>query len=241
MPRRRTLKHRSHKAPKLISYPFNILRLCCVSVLFLATPAIAEQNSNVRVVDGDTIELNGQKHRFHGIDTPEAGQKCRLKNGGYWPCGKQAITFLENALKSGPVHCDNRGYDDFGRIISVCMIGKIDINAELVRLGLAWAFVRYSRDYVDQEKEAQSAKIGVWQAKTQTAWDYRTERWKVAEQIAPEGCPIKGNISKNGKIYHAPWSPWYNRTKVSLHKGERWFCNEDEALKAGWRAPYWGN
>jgi hypothetical protein len=30
------------------------------------------------------------------------------------------------------------------------------------------------------------------------------------------------------------------QAKVSVKKGERWFCSEAEALKAGWRAPYWG-
>ena len=58
-------------------------------------------------------------------------------------------------------------------------------------------------------------------------------------QVQHKGCPIKGTISKNGRIYHAPWPPWYKRTKVSLNKGERWFCSEREALDAGWRAPVW--
>ena len=35
-------------------------------------------------------------------------------------------------------------------------------------------------------------------------------------------------------------SPWYERTKLSSEKGERWFCTEREALDAGWRAPKWG-
>ena len=45
-----------------------------------------------------------------------------------------------------------------------------------------------------------------------------------------------GNISKNGNIYHPPWSPWYTKTKISTEKGERWFCSEREAIDAGWRA-----
>ncbi|MEL6523706.1 MAG: thermonuclease family protein, partial [Pseudomonadota bacterium] len=31
----------------------------------------------------------------------------------------------------------------------------------------------------------------------------------------------------------------YKRTKVSEAKGERWFCDEREAVQAGWRAPHW--
>ena len=63
---------------------------------------------------------------------------------------------------------------------------------------------------------------------------------KVAEQVAPKGCAIKGDISRAGeRIYHAPWLPWCKRTKVSIEEGKRWFCSEREALNAGWRALYW--
>ena len=58
---------------------------------------------------------------------------------------------------------------------------------------------------------------------------------------APDpNCLIKGNINrKKEKIYHTPWSsPHYKRTKINTGKGERWFCTESEARRAGWRAPY---
>ena len=109
----------------------------------------------------------------------------------------------------------------------------------MTRTGMAWAFVKYSDTYVQEEALARSEGIGIWRAPTQPAWEFRAERWAVAEQEAPEGCPIKGNISRNGRIYHPPWSPWYSHTKISVEKGERWFCSEDEAIEAGWRAPIW--
>jgi len=53
-----------------------------------------------------------------------------------------------------------------------------------------------------------------------------------------EECLIKGNIGKGGtRIYHVPGSQHYSRTKISLSKGERWFCSEAEAQSAGWRPP----
>ena len=52
---------------------------------------------------------------------------------------------------------------------------------------------------------------------------------------APSGCAIKGNVTKNGRIYHMPWSPWYAQIKIEPDKGKRWFCTEAEALAAGWR------
>jgi hypothetical protein len=61
----------------------------------------------------------------------------------------------------------------------------------------------------------------------------------LAIQIGPEftSCNIKGNISYNGgeKIYHVPGQEYYSETRISLLKGERWFCSEEEARAAGWR------
>ena len=56
-------------------------------------------------------------------------------------------------------------------------------------------------------------------------------------QHGSNGCTIKGNIGKSGKISHVPGSPSYAATKIDESKGERWFCSEGEARAAGWRAP----
>ena len=116
-----------------------------------------------------------------------------------------------------------------------------NINEAMVRNGFAWSYRKYSSDYNVSEDAAREERLNIWQAETEPPWQFRESRWTVAEQQAPDGCPIKGNISRNGRIYHAPWSPWYTRTKISTEKGERWFCDEAEAIEAGWRAPYWGS
>lgn len=54
----------------------------------------------------------------------------------------------------------------------------------------------------------------------------------------PPGCDIKGNINRRGqKIYHLPGSEYYAATRINPATGERWFCTEEEAVQAGWRAP----
>ena len=118
-------------------------------------------------------------------------------------------------------------------------MGATDLGAEMVRTGYAWAFLKYSDKYIYQEAEARAAHVGVWKYDSEPPWDYRAAKWIAAEQVAPKGCPIKGNISDSGKIYHAPWSPWYAKTRINETKGERWFCSEAEAVAAGWRAPGW--
>lgn len=118
-----------------------------------------------------------------------------------------------------------------------CAINGRDLATGIVRAGLAWAYVEYSQDYVALEAEARAAGRGVWQAEAEPPWEYRADRWDRAVADAPDGCPIKGNISSSGeRIYHTPWSPWYGRTKITESKGKRWFCDEAEAQAAGWRA-----
>lgn len=154
-------------------------------------------------------------------------------------CGVEALEALNDLLKSGTVTCDSMGEDGYGRIIGKCLVAGQDIGAKLVSDGFAYAFVKYSTDYVSEEDLARSRGVGVWQGDYQRPWDYRAEKWAYSKQTAPKGCPIKGNISRGGKIYHAPWSPWYGKTIIDEGKGERWFCSEADAVAAGWRAPRW--
>lgn len=192
-----------------------------------------------RIIDGDTIEVAGAKIRLHGIDAPELGQNCKGVNGAIWDCGKVASNQLRLFIGNDAVACFPRGHDAFQRVIASCQTAKVDLNASMIAFGMAWAYVQYSTDYIALESQAKAGKVGIWQAANQTAWDFRENRW--AGETAARGgkCIIKGNINRKGeRIYHAPWSRSYKRTRVSEHKGERWFCDEAEALAAGWRAPY---
>lgn len=52
----------------------------------------------------------------------------------------------------------------------------------------------------------------------------------------PPGCSIKGNINNEGvKIFHVPGQDYYDKTKISPEKDERWFCTPAEAEANGWR------
>ena len=188
-----------------------------------------------RVVDGDTITVGGTRIRLEGIDAPEAGQTCKRKWIGWWACGTAATATLARMVEGRQVACEPRGLDKYGRVLAVCFAGGRDVNAQMVRQGHAWAFVKYSRSYVKEEAAARAEGLGIWQGQSQPAWDYRARRWAAAEEKAPDGCAIKGNITRNGKIYHMPWSPWYARIRMEHDKGKRWFCSEAEALAAGWR------
>lgn len=208
-----------------------LLLLLLVSLPTLTWP-------QVRIIDGDTIEIGEISYRLNGIDAPEVGQKCP-KPSGTWNCGDQAIKELASLAEDRVVECVAHSQDGYGRTLATCYVDGRDIGAVMVSSGYAWAFVKYSHAYISEEAQAKSEHLGVWQGDAMPPWEYRAEKWANAEQEAPEGCPIKGNISGNGRIYHPPWSPWYSRTRINEAKGEKWFCSEAEAVAAGWRAPHW--
>ncbi len=188
-----------------------------------------------RVVDGDTIDVAGERIRLEGIDAPETGQSCQTAGGQAWPCGKVASEKLRTLIGKSTVSCSERGRDRYDRVLAYCSAGDVALNEAMVASGYAWAFVKYSRAFVSVEAAARDARIGVWQGSAQAPWDYRAGAWQVAESAAPKGCAIKGNISDQGYIYHLPWSPWYAKVRVDTGRGERWFCSEAEAIDAGWR------
>lgn len=225
----------------------SVLLLFCVLCISLSLidAAQAEEQSitirgEIRVFDGDTIEIGPLLLRLHGVDAPERGQSCASREGGRWRCGAVSSNRVAELIKGRELSCEARDRDPYGRIIAKCDVAGVDIGEVLVKEGLAWAFVEYSLDYVRLEAEAKQSGVGVWQADTQTPWAYRDDKWNRALEASPDGrCPIKGNIApgKSGsRIYHTPWSPNYGTTKINKSKGERWFCDEAEALAAGWRA-----
>lgn len=206
----------------------------------LSSPVAAlEVSGPARMKDADTLEIAGQVIRLHGIDAFENGQDC-MKGGRSYNCGAAALNALRGLVGSEDVHCVGSRFDDYDRLIAICHVRAVDLAAALVRSGHGLAYVQYSASYVTEESEARAAGRGAWAGSFTAPWTFRANGWANAAQEAPDGrCAIKGNINrKRERIYHAPWSRSYKRTKIDTSKGERWFCDEGEALAAGWRAPY---
>lgn len=206
--------------------------------LLSVTAIAAEVTGSARLIDGDTLELDGTIVRLHGIDAPESGQRCERSDGRGYDCGETALDGLRKLTAGQTVSCEGKSTDQYGRLIAICRAQGHELNREMVRLGLAMAFRRYSDDYLEAEIDAFKAGRGLWQGRFDPPWEVRKAAWDSAAREAPEGCPIKGNISSRGRIYHLPYSRHYARTRINTAKGERWFCTEAEAIAAGWRAPY---
>ncbi len=189
----------------------------------------------VHVADGDTFTLGETRIRLFGIDAPELAQQCRDAGGQLWACGRWSKQVLEKLVQGG-VDCVTQDTDRYGRTVAQCEGATGDLGAAMVAAGAAFAYEDYSQIYLPAEDKARRAGIGLWQSTVQAPEDYRAAKRQVrTPQEAPEGCLIKGNISGSGRIYHVPGGRWYDKTRVSLDDGERWFCSEVEARNAGWR------
>jgi endonuclease YncB( thermonuclease family) len=203
------------------------------------------------VIDGDTIEISGQRIRFNGIDAPESAQRCQNASGKSYACGRDAANALDEFLAaSRPATCRFVDRDQYGRFVGNCARADFQSVQEwLVANGHALDWPRYSNGaFAALETSARQGRRGIWQGEFQKPWDWRAAQ---REQTAPSkaiqspsfaivgqsaACNIKGNISRKGeRIYHIPGQKFYDRTKISKSKDERWFCSEDKARAAGWR------
>ena len=151
----------------------NKLWLLILVIFVTGSVSAAELTGKARIVDGDTIWIGKTKIRLHGMDAPEIKQECKDKNSEPYRCGVASTKALRVLIGSDPVRCEGGTYDRYKRLIAVCYSGTINLNAELIRLGWAMAYRRYSKDYISAEREAQSANRGMWAGEFEPPWKWR--------------------------------------------------------------------
>jgi endonuclease YncB( thermonuclease family) len=150
-----------------------IISLISVSALICILTFIDAKSQTIKIVDGDTIYLNGEKIRFTGIDTPELKQTC-LKEGIKYPCGVTAKQILIVKIGSNNVECISEGKDQYKRTLAECFVAGESLSRYLVRSGYAFAYRKYSKKFIKDEDYARNKKIGMWAMKFDYPWDYRT-------------------------------------------------------------------
>jgi endonuclease YncB( thermonuclease family) len=140
--------------------------LAVAALALLSLPAAAQT-----ITDGDTIKLDGTRYRLWGIDAAESKQTC--SDG--WQAGTEATAFLRGLMAGHTIECERKTTDRYGRTVAICRADGQDLGAAMVRAGQAWAFVRYSSDYVPQERAAKGDELGVHAHDCLPAW-----RWRAA-------------------------------------------------------------
>lgn len=155
-------------------------RLLLGAMLLLTLARVADAQTTVvgvaSVIDGDTIEIHGQRIRLFGVDAPESRQICVDAAGQDWRCGQRAALELADMIGRSTVRCEQRDRDRNGRIVAVCHKGSEDLGRWMVRDGWAVASRSYSTDYVRDEAAAQQAMRGVWSGQFEMPWDWRQAR-----------------------------------------------------------------
>lgn len=126
------------------------------------------------VIDGDTLEIHGQRIRLWGVDAPESRQTCE-RAGQNYRCGTEAANRLDRWIDGRTVTCRAEGRADrYGRMVARCTVGGVEMNAWLVTQGLALDYPRYSRRvFAEQEAQARAARRGVWAGEFQMPWEWR--------------------------------------------------------------------
>lgn len=149
-----------------------------LGVAAIARPKKSETSfsGTAAAVDGDTLKIAGRSIRLHGIDAPEFMQECTLPDGVRWPCGVVAAMRLADLISDKIIVCEKRDTDRYLRTVATCFAGPLDLSAEMVTQGYALAYVRYSKNYILQEKAAQLAKAGIWSGTFTNPETYRRER-----------------------------------------------------------------
>jgi endonuclease YncB( thermonuclease family) len=150
------------------------MRLLAAIVALAAIPAIAAEpltGKVVSVTDGDTVRVldaNNVQHkvRLNGIDAPERGQ----------PFGTVARDRLASLVMGKAVTVHDDGRDKWGRTLGRIEIEGQDVNRTLVAEGLAWHYVKFSKDarLAAAERQARAAGRGLWgDAKPVPPWEWR--------------------------------------------------------------------
>lgn len=189
----------------------------------------------LRVIDGDTVAIGSEKIRLFGIDAPEKAQTCADASGAEFACGSWVTQTVHRTYTAQTANCTLTDIDRYGRKVGTCAVDGKDMGYRLVSDGLAFAYTKYSDRYVEAEKAARVTGRGLHGYTVANPAAFRAAQQPPAQVPPQAGCAIKGNISGNGAIFHEPKQQDYDRVRINVTKGERWFCSASEAVAAGWR------
>ena len=138
--------------------------------LLFSSPSLS---NSLKVIDGDTIVLNGEKIRFSGIDTPELKQTC-LKDNEKVGCGMLAKKLLVNKIGNNTPICIGKKKDFYKRTLAECFVNGESLSVYMVKNGYAFDYAKYSKKkYEEHENFAKKNNLGLWKTKFEYPWVWR--------------------------------------------------------------------
>lgn len=158
--------------------PARSIHAATIALALCAGPAMAgEIVGPARIIDGDTLEISGQRVRLAGIDAPETEQAC-MRNGQPHPCGRESDNSLRALFYERIAWCHVSGVDRYRRAVAQCSVpGLSDIGEAMVRAGYAVRYPQYDTAgrYTAAEAEARRERRGIWAGKFEMPWIWRKE------------------------------------------------------------------
>jgi micrococcal nuclease len=149
--------------------------LLLTSLSFAREPIRTVTGTVTKVSDGDTIQVTTPEQtklrvRLYGIDapeTPKTDQRTGRVNKPGQSYGKESWKALEGKTMGKQVRLDIIDIDKYKRMVGIIWLGNRIINLEMVQEGFAEAYVEYLKEpyraqFLRVEKEARSAKRGIW-------------------------------------------------------------------------------
>ena len=150
----------------------NLFLVISILLIFFFLTYNDVKSSELKIIDGDTIHLNGEKIRFSGIDTPEIKQNC-IKNNEVIKCGIKAKELLIKVIGNEKIDCVREGKDQYKRTLAECFVNDLSLSSYLVKNGYAFAYRKYSKKFIADEDFAKSNNLGMWSMKFEYPWDWR--------------------------------------------------------------------
>ncbi|OJW72763.1 MAG: hypothetical protein BGO57_16140 [Sphingomonadales bacterium 63-6] len=193
-----------------------------LALALVPTPAFAQLiTGKAYAIDGDTLEMDGFRIRLLGVDAPEADQTC-LREGSDWACGQASKATLAGMIEGTQVECEQRGHDNFRRIVAVCRAGAIDVADEQARLGMAVALPDFSLAYVESAALARANRIGIWGSQFQMPADYRAahpEKYNKAAPPSPQPA-VRNSPSSRPAVFYRNCNEARAAGAAPLHRGQ---------------------
>ena len=148
------------KKLSLILSSFIIIILFILSFYYSKEKNIAK--GKAIIIDGDTIQINGEKIRFGGIDSPERGDIGHKFS-------KEKL--IEKIGKNIVICVREKNKDYWKRTVAECFINDESISSYMVKNGYACDYVKYSKKkYAKEQEYAKTNTLGIWKMNFNPAW-----------------------------------------------------------------------